>query len=59
MTFLAILRPGCDGCSTAGNPVPPHAGHLTSAIASFGLGFFNSRPHFFLGTRSTFAMSLC
>src|ERR1700676_3198402 len=25
-----ILRPGCIGCMTFGNPVPSHAGHSTS-----------------------------
>jgi hypothetical protein len=38
-----ILRPGCRGCVTAGNPVPSHAGQSTSVPASFGLGrFINS-----------------
>jgi hypothetical protein len=35
-----ILRPGCDGCFTGGNPVPAHAGRSRS----FELVFFISTP---------------
>ena len=33
-----ILRPGCIGCMTFGNPVPSHAGHSTSG--TLGLHLF-------------------
>ena len=33
-----ILRPGCIGCMTFGNPVPSHAGHSTSG--TLGLRLF-------------------
>jgi hypothetical protein len=35
-----ILRPGCPGCATFGNPVPSQAGQSTSVPASLGLGLF-------------------
>jgi hypothetical protein len=35
-----ILRPGCPGCATFGNPVPSQAGQSTSVPASLRLGLF-------------------
>src|ERR1700681_2113806 len=41
-----ILRPGCVGCVTGGNPVPLQAEQLLSVQTSFGSGVFIDDPLF-------------
>ena len=41
-----ILRPGCVGCVTGGNPVPLQAEQIFSVQTSFGSGVFIDDPLF-------------
>jgi hypothetical protein len=59
-----ILRPGCPGWVTAGNPVPSQAGQSTSVPASLGLGFFmnsflcNEENHFHIVMRNGLVVTI-
>jgi hypothetical protein len=59
-----ILRPGCPGWVTAGNPVPSQAGQSTSVPASLGLGFFmnsflcNEGNHFHIVMRNGLVVTI-